>query len=133
MARWMAIVGGVAAALAAALHVAAWRLPALGAPHLLGLAVAFGLASVALLGVVLVAQREATAGRALGLLLAERLPRAGRWALGLGFGYVALHVLGGLPVGGGGGEGFHFDRAFTALVAWFGLAAALFHGGRGGR
>ncbi|MEB3327841.1 MAG: hypothetical protein VKQ33_01270 [Candidatus Sericytochromatia bacterium] len=130
MTRGMAIAGWTAAGLAGALHLEAWRSGALGAPQLGGLTLAFGLASVALLGLVLVAQREAAAGRGLGLQLGERLPRAGRWGLGLGFAYVGLHLLGGLPVGGGG-EGFHFDRAFTALLAWFGLAAALFH--QGGR
>jgi hypothetical protein len=129
----MAIVGWLAAATAVGLHGAAWRGAPLAGPALVALAVAFVLAAVTLLGVVLDVQARTTGGEAVGALLHDRLPRVGRWALGLGFVYLALNVLAALPVGGGTGEGFSFDRTFTALTAWFAAAAALYHGGRSGR
>lgn len=125
MARGAQGLGWVAAGLASGLHGLAWSTEALTGPWLGALALAFGLAVAALLGLVLEAQRGVLAGRPAGALLTKRLGRLARWGLGAGFFYVALHLAAALPVGGGGGEGFHFDRAFTALLAWFSAAAAL--------
>ncbi|MEB3197413.1 MAG: hypothetical protein VKP62_09445 [Candidatus Sericytochromatia bacterium] len=129
--RGLAIAGWTAALLAAGLHgVSLSRRMPLDGLQLGLLALAFALTALAFVGLVLALQREVLAGEALSVAIGDRLPRWGRWLLGLGFVYVALHLLDGVR---GSGEGFSFDRTFTAVLAWQALATALFHTGVRGR
>lgn len=91
------------------------------------LLLAFVLTALCLLALVLRVQSELAGGARLHIALADRLPRVGRWVLGLGFVYLGLQLLDVMPGGRGQGAGFSFDRTFTAILAWQALAAALFH------
>ena len=128
MARAFAIASWLGVALSFGLHVAFWRgLPA-SAASLGGLALAFGLTAAALFGMILALQAAAQAGRTDQAFFAV-VPPAARWLLGLGFLYVAAHLVDYMPVGGRGShvDVSAFERVFSAIVAWQALVAALYH------
>lgn len=108
--------------LAVALHIAFWRGWPLAMPGFVALLVAFLLAAFGLMGAILYIQAGGPGPTA--------LPGPTRWVLGLGFIYVALNLIDWFPVGGGTGGGNDpaaFERAFSAILAWQGLAAAFYH------
>jgi hypothetical protein len=119
----------LATGLAAFTHVQAFGGAPLSPWGLGTLLLAFGLTAGALLALVLRVQQELSVGHPLRGALGDRLPRWGRWLLGLGFVYLGLQLLDVMPGGGGRGAGFSFDRTFSAILAWQALAAALFHQG----
>lgn len=130
MARTLAVLSWLGVALVGALHIAFWRGAPLGGATLAGLVAGFVLAIAALLGLILAVQRAATGPDAgVGAAYFAVVPRWGRWVLGLGFVYVALHFVDWLPVGGrrGAVDPTAFERAFSAIMAWQLMAAAFYH------
>lgn len=131
MARVFAILSWLGVALVAMLHIAFWRGAPLAGLTLAGLVLGFGLAIVVLLALILAVQRAADAPQGgPGAAYFAVVPRWGRWVLMLGFLYVAMHFVDWLPIGGhgrGGVDPSAFERAFSAIIAWQLLAAALYH------
>lgn len=128
MKRGLAALSWLGVALAGGLHVAFWRGLPLDAPALGALALAFLLAAIALLGLILVIQRHA--GEPDHAFFAV-VPRIGRILLGIGFLGVAVNFIDWMPVAGpwraSGADPAAFERAFSAVLAWQTLAAALYH------
>lgn len=131
MVRVFAVLSWLGVVLVGALHVAFWRGTPLDALTLAGLVAGFVLAAVSLLALILAVQRAAAApGGGVGAAYFTVVPRWGRGLLLLGFLYVALHFVDWLPVAGRGGGGVDpsaFERAFSAIMTWELLAAALYH------
>ena len=130
MARALAVLAWLGVAMVGALHIAFWRGAPLGGVTLGGLVAGFAIAVVVLLGLILTIQQAAAApdgGASKGYF--QVVPGWGRWVLGLGFVYVALHFVDWLPIAGrrGGVDPSAFERAFSAIVAWQLAAAAFYH------
>ena len=128
MQRALAPLSWLGVALADDLHIAFWRGLPLDGWALTTLTGTFLVAAGALLGLILTVQRHA-GELAYGYF--EVVPRVGRIALGLGFLLVVANLIDWMPIAGAwrgsGADPAAFERAFSAILAWQTMAAALYH------